>query len=242
MKGGEERSSGKIWVERSFTGSLGLEGALCGGLKKWTKNVFTTIWCRGDPQAVSFQQHLGHTICPQFYPCKVRKTVLCVVKRCLNYFCPIKYLLVRFFFLFVLLCWFGFSLSSHLIFSSLKSSASFFQPSVIKNPSASFRQLKNTQGKHNSQGDLPFSGRHRVSSLDCYSSPPKLLFPLPQLLQPFLWRLSQASPSFLKAGWTGSNCRVISPSGSVSKELCLTLSPALGSLCCDFTHSFLLEK
>lgn len=95
---------------------------LSGGLKKWTKNVFTTIWCRGDPQAVSFQQHLGHTICPQFYPCKVRKTVLCVVKRCLNYFCPIKYLLVRVFLFvcFALLVWVFSFQPSHFLFFEIQ--------------------------------------------------------------------------------------------------------------------------
>lgn len=168
-----------------------------------------------------------------------------MVKGCLNYFCPIKYLLVRVFFFvcFASLVWvFSFQLS-HLLFIEIQCHdfpAQF--GSGIECPGTSLRQFKSTQGKHNFQGDLPLSPIHRLSSLDCYSSPPKLLFPLPQLLQAFLWRSYQASPSFLKAGWSGSNCRAsqakwISLQGAQSDP---HSSPVISHR--DFTHSFLLEK
>lgn len=37
MNGGEERSSGELWVERSFIGSLGLEGVVWGYLWRFEK-------------------------------------------------------------------------------------------------------------------------------------------------------------------------------------------------------------
>lgn len=191
--------------------------ALHEGLKNRTKKLFTNVWWKANPLAVSYS-----TLVMQF---ALRFTSV--------------QLKTFWFVVFALLGWFGFFFPfqlSHFLFieiQCLNFPAQF--GSVIKCPGTSLRQLKSAQGKHNSQGDLPLSGIHRLSPTDCYSSPPKLLFPLPQLLQPFLWRLSQASPSLLKAGATAE---LPSPNGSVSKELSLTLTLP----CCDFTHAFLLEK
>lgn len=173
-------------MERSFIGSLGLEGPLCGGLKKWTKKLFTTIWCRGNPQAVSFQQHLGHTICPQFYPSKVRKTVLCVVKGCLNNFCPIKYFLVRVFF--CLFCFVGLG----FLFPAIS-----FSPLLNPVPRFSSPVSSKTQVPHSENSRIPKANttlRVVSHSQEDTGSLPWIAIPL--LQNYYSLRLSCCSPSF----------------------------------------------
>lgn len=156
--------------------------------------------------------------------------MLLVVKGCLNYFCPIKHLLVRVF-LFVSLGWFGFFLSRYLIFSSLKSSASIFQPSLAVS--------SNAQAPHSGNSRVPKANTAlRVifsHSQENTGSPPWSAIPL--LQNDYSLCLSCCSPSFggylrpaqasSRLAELGATAELPSPTGSVSKELCLTLTPAL---------------
>lgn len=89
--------------------------ALHEGLKNWTKKLFTNVWWKANPLAVSYS-----TLVVQF--------ALRFTSVQLNTF---------WFVVFALLGWFGFFFpSSYLIFSSLKSSASIFQPSLAVSSNA----------------------------------------------------------------------------------------------------------
>lgn len=167
--------------------------ALCGGLKKWTPNLLVY----GVGPALWLCHHYN-TSSMQFSHYKIRKTAFFVVKGCLHYFCPIKYLLVRAF-LVLCLVGLGFSLPAISFFSSLKPSASIFQPNLAV--------PRNAQVHSDTSGVPKANTTLRVisHSQEDTGSPPWIAVPLLQnYYSVFLSRCSPffrgyLSPSFLKA-------------------------------------------
>lgn len=207
--------------------------ALCGGLKKWTPNLLVY----GVGPALWLCHHYN-TSSMQFSHYKIRKTAFFVVKGCLHYFCPIKYLLVR---AFLVLCLVGLGFSFPAISFSLhwnpvpQFSSPVWQchrvPRCTQTPQEYPRQtqlsgwspiLRKTQALLpgllflSSKIIILFSSAAAALSLEVISA--------------------KASSKLIELGTTAE----LPAQGDQSPRS--SVWPSLQSLWCDFTHSFLLEK
>lgn len=132
--------------------------------------------------------------------------------------------------MFALLRWFGFFLSSYLIFSSLKSSATIFQPSLAVALNAQVPHSDNSRVPKANTTFRVISHSHQYTG-----SPPWIAIPL--LQNYYSLCLSCCRPSFgghirpaqvsSRLVEVGATAELPRPSGSASKELSLTLTPAL---------------